>query len=147
MVSLRPLRGDELPVFLKAHTDRYAQDMADNAGMTSASARAKAERDVGLLQDALLLAIDADGRTIGRVVVGLDAFATPRLAFLYEIVLDEEVRGRGLGRAALRAVEAEARSRGMEKLQLNVFGGNEVARSLYRSEGYAELSVSMGKEL
>ena len=147
MVSLRPVTADELPAFLAVHADRYAEDMVDNAGLTPEAARAKADRDLALVEDALKLAVDVDGRTVGRVVVGFDAFATRGLAFLYEIVLDEDVRGRGLGRETLRAVEEEARAHGMARIQLNVFGGNTVARSLYRSEGYDELSVSMGKAL
>jgi ribosomal protein S18 acetylase RimI-like enzyme len=89
----------------------------------------------------------ARGRADRPVVLWLDAFDNPGQAWLFEIVLDEEVRGRGLGREALRLAEAEARSRGMERIALNVFGGNEVARSLYRGEGYAETSVRMAKRL
>jgi ribosomal protein S18 acetylase RimI-like enzyme len=47
----------------------------------------------------------------------------------------------------MRALEAEARSRGLPVLELNVWGGNEVARALYRSEGYAERAVFMSKDL
>ena len=62
-------------------------------------------------------------------------------------MLDESARGRGFGREALRLVEEQARSRGMTRIDLNVFGGNAVARSLYASEGYAESSVHMRKPL
>jgi ribosomal protein S18 acetylase RimI-like enzyme len=44
-------------------------------------------------------------------------------------------------------VEAEARRRGAPVVELNVWGGNTVARSLYRSLGYAERSVFMSKDL
>ena len=44
-------------------------------------------------------------------------------------------------------VEGEARDRGIGRVELNVFGGNEVARGLYRSLGYVETSVQMAKEL
>jgi len=44
-------------------------------------------------------------------------------------------------------VVAEARARGIGRLELNVFGGNDVARHLYRSLGYVETSVQMGKDL
>ena len=44
-------------------------------------------------------------------------------------------------------LEDEARSLGLTRISLNVFGGNEVARSLYRSLGYAEKAVAMSKEL
>ena len=45
------------------------------------------------------------------------------------------------------AFEERARELGAEKVTLNVFGGNDVARSLYRSLGYVEESVHMRKRL
>lgn len=38
-------------------------------------------------------------------------------------------------------------SRGHESMTLNVWGGNDVARGLYRSLGYVEESVHMRKRL
>jgi ribosomal protein S18 acetylase RimI-like enzyme len=43
--------------------------------------------------------------------------------------------------------EDEARRRGLTRIELNVFGGNEVARNLYRSLGYVETSAQMAKDL
>ena len=43
--------------------------------------------------------------------------------------------------------EAEVRARGLPRIELNVFGGNAVARGLYRSLGYDEVAVVMEKEL
>jgi ribosomal protein S18 acetylase RimI-like enzyme len=43
--------------------------------------------------------------------------------------------------------EEEARRRGLMRMALNVFGGNDVARNLYRSLGYVETSVQMAKNL
>ena len=45
------------------------------------------------------------------------------------------------------ALEEEVRELGFPSVGLNVWGGNEVARSLYRSLGYAEQSVGMVKRL
>jgi ribosomal protein S18 acetylase RimI-like enzyme len=47
----------------------------------------------------------------------------------------------------MQAFEALARERGAAYLSLNVFGGNDIARSLYRSLGYVEESLHMGKRL
>ena len=44
-------------------------------------------------------------------------------------------------------LEDEVRARGLSRVALNVFGGNDVARSLYRSVGYSETAVFMSKEL
>ncbi|HEY2936890.1 MAG TPA: GNAT family N-acetyltransferase [Gaiellaceae bacterium] len=148
-MSLRPYPPDELESMWTDSRARYERDLVDNGGLAAEEAHAKTERDGEWLsgRDTLVFEIEHEGVRIGRVVLWLDAFDNPGQAWLFEIVLDEEVRGRGLGREALRLAEAEARSRGMERIALNVFGGNEVARSLYRGEGYAETSVRMAKRL
>jgi hypothetical protein len=43
--------------------------------------------------------------------------------------------------------EAEARRRGFDRIGLNVFGGNEVARNLYRALGHTERAIIMSKHL
>jgi ribosomal protein S18 acetylase RimI-like enzyme len=43
--------------------------------------------------------------------------------------------------------EEEARRRGIDRLALNVFGRNTVARRLYRSLGYDENAIAMSKAL
>jgi len=47
--------------------------------------------------------------------------------------------------AAMLLAESEARQRGLNRIALNVFGGNEAARNLYQSLGYDERAVTMGK--
>jgi len=47
----------------------------------------------------------------------------------------------------MRLAEDEARALGVSRIELNVFGGNAVARRLYLSMGYAERAISMGKDL
>ena len=70
-----------------------------------------------------------------------------KVVWIYDIEIDERFRGRGLGRATMELAEQQARERGLGRVELNVFGRNEVARSLYRSLGYEESAVWMGKEL
>jgi ribosomal protein S18 acetylase RimI-like enzyme len=60
-----------------------------------------------------------------------------RDAFVDEIFVEEETRGRGVGRAALRALAAEAERLGVRALHLEVESANQAARALYRSEGFA----------
>jgi ribosomal protein S18 acetylase RimI-like enzyme len=67
--------------------------------------------------------------------------------FIYDIRLDERFRGRGYGKAAMEFAEEEARRLGVGRVALNVFGGNEVARNLYRSLGYQENAIAMSKTL
>ena len=59
-----------------------------------------------------------------------------RDAFVDEIFVEEPARGRGVGRAALRALAAEAGRLGVCALHLEVETANEAAQALYRSEGF-----------
>jgi ribosomal protein S18 acetylase RimI-like enzyme len=64
---------------------------------------------------------------------------------VYSIEIYEPFRGRGYGRQAMLLAEDEVREKGLSHIALNVFGGNEVARSLYLSLGYVETAVFMRK--
>ena len=151
MVRLRPVRDDELPGWVADAHRFYVADLEANSGLTPDEAAAKADRDHASLfpggkpleGNHLFIVEDDSGEAIGRLWYAERPFG----AWLYEIDLDERVRGRGLGRAAMLAFEELLRERGAAKVALNVFGGNERARGLYRSLGYAEESVHMAKRL
>lgn len=53
-------------------------------------------------------------------------------------------QGKGYGRTLLNALIAEARTRGVRELFLEVREDNEVARGLYRSEGFEEIGERPG---
>jgi ribosomal protein S18 acetylase RimI-like enzyme len=61
-----------------------------------------------------------------------------RDAFVDEIFVEAEHRGRGVGRAALRELTEQARGLGVRALHLEVEAGNPAGQSLYRSEGFAD---------
>lgn len=150
-VHLRELRDGELSTWLEAARAFYVNDLEQHAGMERADAEAKAGRDHKSLfpegkpmAGQHLLAIEDEG---GGVVGRLFFAVRPAGIWLYEIELDERVRGRGLGRETMLAFERLASDLGAEKVTLNVFAGNEIARSLYLSLGYAEESIHMGKRL
>ena len=86
-------------------------------------------------------AVETDRRRVGTVFVGIRGGE----AWLYDITIDPDERGKGFGRAAMVAVEAELRSLRHATVALNVWGGNVIARDLYTSLGYVEESVHMRK--
>jgi ribosomal protein S18 acetylase RimI-like enzyme len=154
-IRLRPLRNDEVPAFLERGQQAYARDMAANGGLSEEAATRKAERDAARLfpsgkpQDGhFLYVLEIEtGEPAGRLWWAVEDRDGDRIAFLYDIYLEERFRGEGLGREAMALLEDDVRSRGLARIQLNVFGGNERARALYRSLGYAEQAVTMGKPL
>jgi ribosomal protein S18 acetylase RimI-like enzyme len=155
-LRLRPIRDDEFQAFVDVSRARYADDIERNANLPHAEAQRKALQDFASLlpgdrpaegQDIFIVEDEESGEAVGRIWLAVrEHFGRPS-AFLYDITIDERVRGRGYGRQAMLLLEEEVRRRGLRRIALNVFGGNERARSLYRSLGYREDSVWMGKEL
>jgi ribosomal protein S18 acetylase RimI-like enzyme len=129
--------------------------MAADAGLDPDLARLKVSRDLDALfpegtigAGHAVFVVEADGERVGSLWAGErpDPVGRPTL-FVYDIRIDEGQRGRGYGRAAMIAAEAEAARRGIDRIALNVFGGNDRARSLYRSLGFIERAVTMDKML
>jgi ribosomal protein S18 acetylase RimI-like enzyme len=153
-VQLRPIRPDEFSDWLPRMRDRYAQDMVQNGGVSTERATAKAVADIErLLPDGSLpaeqavLVIEADGEPVGNLWVAERDEAAFRSLFVYELHVEEEYRGRGYGKAAMVLAEDEARRSGLDRIALNVFGGNTRARGLYLALGYEENAVAMSKRL
>ena len=153
-VQLRPMRPDEFDAFAQHSRAGYVRQMVEFSGMEPSAAEAKADRDYALtLPNGLetpghwLFAVEAEGRRVGTLWFAERVNDGRTVAYLYEIEIDEPERGKGHGRAAMEAFEQEASRRGLEELELNVFGGNAVARSLYRSLGWRETAVHMAKRV
>jgi ribosomal protein S18 acetylase RimI-like enzyme len=157
-IRLRPLRGDEFPGLLEDMRKEYVRGMVDEAGMSPEQAEAKARADHGALfpdgvpQANHRIAVLEDVTSAERRGYLFWAVRQPpgsenKHAYLFELYVDESFRGRGLGRRALELLEAEARAEGLPAIDLNVWGGNEAARALYRAAGFSERAVFMSKEL
>lgn len=96
----------------------------------------------------LLSADNSSGEYVGYLWIGLDRPGTSKPgAWIYDIEVAQEQRGKGYGRALLRAAEEETLKNGVPTLGLNVFGNNQVARRLYESSGYSITQIAMSKQL
>jgi ribosomal protein S18 acetylase RimI-like enzyme len=82
--------------------------------------------------------LEEGGNPIGYFVVtwGYDLEWNGRDAFLTELYIVPQARGRGLGRAALALAEEVARDHGAHALHLMVRPENASARRLYEAAGY-----------
>jgi ribosomal protein S18 acetylase RimI-like enzyme len=155
-LRLRPLRDDELPAYIEHGRASYADEMVEFAGLTPDRAQKKAEKDWAMLlpngkipSGHFLYAVETeDGERVGDLWFAerTNDFDST-VAFVYSIEVFPEFRGRGYGRETMTLLEDEARARGLTQIALNVFGGNEVARNLYRSLDYVETAVWMRKTL
>jgi len=89
----------------------------------------------------------ATGEHAGVLWINIRAKAGKVEAFIYDIVINEDRRGRGYGRATMLACVERARELGAQSIGLHVFGDNTVARGLYRSLGFVETNVQMSLPL
>lgn len=87
----------------------------------------------------------ADGADIG--VSWLFVNFANRSSFIFELFLESESRGKGLGEAALMALEGFAKDQGAKTLGLNVFATNKRAKSLYEAVGFRDVSTDMIKAI
>jgi ribosomal protein S18 acetylase RimI-like enzyme len=153
-VRLRPITAAEFPAFVAASKAGYAEGIELHGGQTHEAALQKAEADfpavlpLGLdTPGHSIFVVEADGAAVGRLWLAEREMAGRKVLYVYDISIHPEHRGRGYGRAAMGLAEDEARSRGIGRIELNVFGGNDVARGLYRSLGYVETAAQMRKDL
>jgi ribosomal protein S18 acetylase RimI-like enzyme len=155
-VRLRPLRDDEVPEFIGGLREEYVQGLMEDAGLSQGEAEEKAAADHSALfpagvpqPDQHMYVVERDtGEPVGHVFwAKRSAPGSGPRAFLYQVFISEPFRGRGHGREAMQLLEDEVRGAGLRGVDLNVWGRNDVARSLYRRLGYEERAVFMSKEL
>ena len=87
---------------------------------------------------AYFVAADEQGRTLGGA--GLAEFPQiPDCAEVQKLYLTDEAKGRGVGRALMQLVEAQARQLGYRKLYLETHSNLKIALHLYETAGYAQI--------
>jgi ribosomal protein S18 acetylase RimI-like enzyme len=153
-VQIRSMTVEEFGAFRERSISEYAAEHVRAGDWSPNRAEGLAARQTDeLLPDGLgtagMLFLVAETRTDG--VVGMVWVALEREgrvgAWIYAIEVVPEQRGRGYGRALLRAAEGEVERNGGTSVGLNLFGGNVVARRLYESSGYDITWLDMRKGL
>jgi ribosomal protein S18 acetylase RimI-like enzyme len=151
-VDLRPLTTDECDAWIPRAIADYA---AHHAAAGSRPADTSLEtRPQGVRGTAARGTPDRPApsarRRERRARVGMLWLRVPTngdAAFVFDVEVETQMRGRGYGRAIMLAAESYARDLGAAVLRLHVFGSNTVARSLYESLGYETTNVNMTKSL
>ncbi|HYM38587.1 MAG TPA: GNAT family N-acetyltransferase [Thermoplasmata archaeon] len=159
---LHPARTVHLVRMTDAERDEALRQEAEEYGAAKARAgfwpregctdRAR-EEIAGLLGSdpasrghAFFVGVDGAGRRVGWVwygpVPGSGTAAGKR--WLFQIAVDEPLRGNGYGRGLLEAVERRLAEEGMHELSLNVFRWNTTAVGLYERSGYEVVSQAAG---
>ncbi|WP_457029373.1 N-acetyltransferase family protein [Kitasatospora sp. P5_F3] len=143
-LTVRPLTEEEYPAWYASEEDEYIADIVRAGALTPEQAKVKSDQDMArILPEGFLTpghafyVMEAAGEEIGTGWVN-HAFL-PGVTFGYSLLVHPEHRGKGYGRAAMTVGEWATRQGGDEAMMFNVFGGNEVAMSLYDATGFAVL--------
>jgi ribosomal protein S18 acetylase RimI-like enzyme len=153
-LRLRPVTAAEFDAWRARLIPGYAADKVRAGDWSEAEAESNATEQTDNLLPAgaetpgmlLLTAETPEGELVGVVWVALDR-DRPGAAWIYDIEVHPEQRGKGYGRALLQAAERYSAQHGATEIGLNVFGPNAVARGLYESSGYEITAINMRKRL
>ncbi|MFC8079125.1 GNAT family N-acetyltransferase [Streptomyces sp. NPDC057307] len=150
----RPMDESEYEVWEAHALDGFRQSWIDR-GLPPDQARAKAESGrlenlpAGLATpDTWIEVLVHDGAVVGHVWVGTREIAPGVVgAFVYDVQVLEDQRGKGYGRALMLHAERIGLGAGTDVLGLHVFAGNAPAIGLYESLGYATTHRNVFKPL
>ena len=101
----------------------------------------------------IVIAEDASGTAIGYAVALEDQQEVYVVAeertygYFAELYVVEAWRGRGVGRALIKACEAWARDRGYRVMMIGVLARNVRAHAVYRGAGYDDYATLLRKHL
>ena len=153
---MRQMSSSEFVAFRAREIRGYADEQVRVGNWTEEEAESRsAEQTDSLLPlgiethgTLLLIAETPEGVSIGHVWVAFQRQpGSGSGAWIYDIEVEPQHRGKGFGRALLLVAEEETARHGISKIGLNVFGSNTTARNLYQSTGYQVASTQMYKEL
>ncbi len=155
-ISLDPMTEEEFNLFLKRAIPHYAEENAKAGYWTQEESLERSAAEIHKLlpegpstKDNFLLTIhDYEGKfKVGSVWLRADRSATRQTGFIYDIVIDDHLRGKGYGTRTMRAIEKKAKELGLKTLALHVFSSNTAALHLYEKEGYLVKSMNMTKDI
>jgi len=153
-IDIVPIAAERFPAWLERSLEEYTADLIatgedpDQARRHATESLSQAFPENAPTSDnAVLDLVDESGNTVGYLWVGSDTSDDPGAWWVWDVVVEPEHRGKGLGRAAMLLAESYARDRGAQTLGLSVFGFNTAAKALYDSLGYETTSVKMRKRL
>ena len=155
MPAIRPLTEAEYAAWKQGTIPSYAREKVASGAWAESDAIDKAQAEFeSLLPDGrdtkdnhLFAVLDADGSQVGVLWFAVKDRANTRIAYIYNIEVSPEHQRKGHAERALRALEQEVKTLGLEGIALHVFGHNRGAQALYTKLGYMPTNINMFKAL
>ena len=114
----------------------YAEGLATGLASFETGVPSREDWDAGHL-DVLRFASELDGRVVGWLAVSpTSRRECYRGVVEHSVYVDAAARGRGIGRALLERLVAEAPAHGIWTIQTSIIAGNEPSLALHAAAGF-----------
>ncbi|MFE6169374.1 GNAT family N-acetyltransferase [Viridibacillus arvi] len=154
MITLQPMKQEEFKQYISYAIEDYAKDKIASGNWTEDEAIDLSRESFERLlpkdektENNHLLSIFHNEILVGMIWISQKAPKNPSEGFIYDFVIFEQYQGQGYGKKAMKEAEIIAKELGMNKIGLNVFGHNKIARGLYEKMGYEITNITMAKTI
>ncbi len=131
---IRPATADDAPaaVGLMTQLTEFGQ------GQVDAGVEDRFRTMLNLPQHAIFVAQDDEGQIVGLLTASQrwTLWHTGPCALIEELVVDEETRGQGVGRALIQAAIEWARAQACSEVEVSTEMDNTAAQAFYRRLGF-----------
>lgn len=149
---LHRLGEEEFDDYYNHKVHRYAKALQENMLVTEKEALEKAKIHMNRFlpqsfhtPDHFIFNLIKEENKIG--FIWLYVLKEKNSAYLYDIFIQEQYRGNGLGKDAIKVVENWLNQFNIVHFDLHVFGNNKNALRLYEKLGFEVTSIYMRKKL
>ncbi len=147
------MSDEEFKIFQKRSMESYGKDIARNREISEEEGIKLAhEQEEDILKPKegethYFFTLIENEKKCGWLWVNSKEVGARKDFFIYDIFLEEEFRGRGLGEKAMSMLEDKVKELKGSRIGLHVFGFNERAIKLYKKMGYETTNIGMRKKL
>ncbi|PGM56074.1 GNAT family N-acetyltransferase [Bacillus sp. AFS053548] len=142
-LNLTLMKNKNFQRFLEIATVNFAKDKVENGSWKEETALEQSKAAFQSLlpegentENNYLKNIVLNEEMIGYIWYSVNIKQEPNYAYLYEILIYPEYRGRGFGKEAMRMCIKEINELGVDDVCLHVFGHNQNALNLYQQLGF-----------
>ena len=152
MVKLVPMQQVDFEIYLEDDIHKYAPEHIRVGNWEASEALEKSGKEHEQLlpegleskNQYLLTVVDEDTSTkVGILWINIEGGR----AFIYDFIINEDLRGKGYGKQALIAIDEKLKSMNVRSIGLHVFGDNIPAQEPYKKMGYQITDIHMKKIL
>lgn len=155
MLELRKMTDEEFCFYREKSLKDFTLRKVKNEKIDIKKAQEIAEKVFGkLLPNAqntennfLYAVINDSNKQVGILWFGVNENALIKEAFLFDIEIFEDFRGKGYAKKALQLMEEKLKEKNVFKISLHVDADNDVAYNLYKKMNYYPTNIKMERDI